>query len=161
MDGLRRRPPGHRGRSPRPRRPSGGRSASDAGDPTCPPSTVFAAYNRCRGTKDTQVRPFADHGGGHGSLGLRVSPQADPARRQPCSSWPRRHRGASVPAGQPDVKQLGPQCGCAVDRCRVLRRRLDASCGDLVECRQTGGSDRAEHRVVRSQRGVAVDDEEL
>ncbi|WUQ09431.1 acetylxylan esterase [Streptomyces sp. NBC_00250] len=37
------------------------------GDPTCPPSTVFAAYNRYRGTKDTQVWPFADHGGGHGT----------------------------------------------------------------------------------------------
>ncbi|MFF3607902.1 hypothetical protein [Streptomyces sp. NPDC002463] len=28
---------------------------------------MFAAYNRYRGTKDTQVWPFADHRGGHGT----------------------------------------------------------------------------------------------
>ncbi|MFI9122377.1 hypothetical protein ACIGW0_23800 [Streptomyces bikiniensis] len=35
--------------------------------PTCPPFTVFATYSRYRGAKDTQVWPFADHGGGHGT----------------------------------------------------------------------------------------------
>ncbi|WP_431966663.1 acetylxylan esterase [Actinacidiphila sp. bgisy160] len=32
-------------------------------DPACPPSTVFAAYNRYAGPRDITVRRFADHGG--------------------------------------------------------------------------------------------------
>ncbi|MBU4337393.1 MAG: acetylxylan esterase, partial [Actinobacteria bacterium] len=33
-------------------------------DPICPPSTVFAAYNRYAGRKDITVYPFNDHEGG-------------------------------------------------------------------------------------------------
>jgi cephalosporin-C deacetylase len=33
-------------------------------DPVCPPSTVFAAYNRYAGEKDIAVWPFGDHSGG-------------------------------------------------------------------------------------------------
>ncbi|WP_159808693.1 acetylxylan esterase [Cellulomonas citrea] len=33
-------------------------------DPICPPSTVFAAYNRYAGPKDITVYPFNDHEGG-------------------------------------------------------------------------------------------------
>jgi cephalosporin-C deacetylase len=36
-------------------------------DPICPPSTVYAAYNRYAGEKDIRVWRFADHGGGYGS----------------------------------------------------------------------------------------------
>ncbi|MFB4193703.1 acetylxylan esterase [Streptomyces carpaticus] len=36
-------------------------------DPVCPPSTVFAAYNRYAGEKDITVWPFGDHAGGRGS----------------------------------------------------------------------------------------------
>lgn len=36
-------------------------------DPVCPPSTVFAAYNRYAGPRDIRVWRFADHGGGYGS----------------------------------------------------------------------------------------------
>ncbi|MGW6935988.1 acetylxylan esterase [Lentzea sp. NPDC054927] len=37
-------------------------------DPVCPPSTVYAAFNRYAGGDRTMtVWPFADHGGGHGS----------------------------------------------------------------------------------------------
>jgi cephalosporin-C deacetylase len=37
-------------------------------DPICPPSTVYAAYNRYAGDDSTiTVWPFADHGGGYGS----------------------------------------------------------------------------------------------
>lgn len=42
-------------------------------DPVCPPSTVFASYNRYGGEKDIEVWEFADHGGGYDSQ----------ARRQP------------------------------------------------------------------------------
>lgn len=58
--------------------------------------------------------------------------------------------GVSMPAGRPDAEQFGPQYGCAVDRCRVLRGRLDSSGGGFVECGQALGADRAEHRVVRA-----------
>ncbi|GAA3851710.1 acetylxylan esterase [Streptomyces sedi] len=33
-------------------------------DPVCPPSTVYAAYNRYRGEKDITVWEFSDHAGG-------------------------------------------------------------------------------------------------
>lgn len=33
-------------------------------DPVCPPSTVFAAYNRYGGERDIEVWEFADHAGG-------------------------------------------------------------------------------------------------
>jgi cephalosporin-C deacetylase len=33
-------------------------------DGTCPPSTVFAAYNHYAGPKDITVYPFSDHEGG-------------------------------------------------------------------------------------------------
>jgi cephalosporin-C deacetylase len=37
-------------------------------DPVCPPSTVYAAFNRYAGDDRTMtVWPFADHGGGYGS----------------------------------------------------------------------------------------------
>jgi cephalosporin-C deacetylase len=36
-------------------------------DPVCPPSTVYAAYNRYGGEKDIRVWRFGDHGGGRGS----------------------------------------------------------------------------------------------
>ncbi|MFJ6793119.1 acetylxylan esterase [Streptomyces sp. NPDC091268] len=37
-------------------------------DPVCPPSTVYAAYNRYAGEDRTMtVWPFGDHGGGYGS----------------------------------------------------------------------------------------------
>lgn len=35
-------------------------------DETCPPSTVFAAYNHYAGAKDIRVYPFNDHEGGEG-----------------------------------------------------------------------------------------------
>ncbi|RLL69882.1 alpha/beta fold hydrolase [Streptomyces sp. Z26] len=58
-------------------------------DPSCPPSTVFAAYNRYAGErKDITVWEFGDHGGGRGSqpeeqlrwlheAGLGAGPGAD------------------------------------------------------------------------------------
>lgn len=61
-----------------------------------------------------------------------------------------RGRRESMPAGRPDAEELGPQHGCAVDRCRVLCGRLDSSGGGFVECCQAVGADRAEHRVVRA-----------
>jgi cephalosporin-C deacetylase len=36
-------------------------------DPVCPPSTVYAAYNRYGGQKDIRVWEFGDHGGGRAS----------------------------------------------------------------------------------------------
>ncbi|MGW4027644.1 acetylxylan esterase [Streptomyces sp. NPDC005009] len=36
-------------------------------DPVCPPSTVYAAYNRYAGPKDIRVWHYGDHGGGYGS----------------------------------------------------------------------------------------------
>ncbi|MGW7291859.1 acetylxylan esterase [Streptomyces xiamenensis] len=36
-------------------------------DPVCPPSTVFAAYNRYAGEKDITVWQFGDHAGGRAS----------------------------------------------------------------------------------------------
>ncbi|ARQ67491.1 acetylxylan esterase [Streptomyces marincola] len=36
-------------------------------DPVCPPSTVFAAYNRYAGEKDITVWEFGDHAGGRAS----------------------------------------------------------------------------------------------
>ncbi|MGP4112610.1 acetylxylan esterase [Streptomyces sp. 4N509B] len=36
-------------------------------DPVCPPSTVFAAYNRYAAPKDITVWHYGDHGGGRGS----------------------------------------------------------------------------------------------
>nr|WP_280696840.1 alpha/beta fold hydrolase [Kitasatospora sp. GP82] len=39
-------------------------------DPVCPPSTVFASYNRYGGQKDIEVWEFADHAGG-GSTQVR------------------------------------------------------------------------------------------
>lgn len=38
-------------------------------DPVCPPSTVYAAYNRYGGPRDMRVWEFGDHGGGYGSQG--------------------------------------------------------------------------------------------
>ncbi|MFE0628207.1 acetylxylan esterase [Streptomyces sp. NPDC058864] len=55
-------------------------------DPVCPPSTVFAAYNRYAGPKDITVWRFGDHGGGRDSQpyeqmlwlrGLGLDPAAD------------------------------------------------------------------------------------
>lgn len=39
-------------------------------DPICPPSTVYAAYNRYAGEKDIRVWQFGDHAGGRGSQPL-------------------------------------------------------------------------------------------
>ncbi|MFC6066658.1 acetylxylan esterase [Streptomyces ochraceiscleroticus] len=36
-------------------------------DPVCPPSTVYAAFNRYAGRAAMKVWPYADHGGGQGS----------------------------------------------------------------------------------------------
>ncbi|MFC5907387.1 acetylxylan esterase [Streptacidiphilus monticola] len=36
-------------------------------DPICPPSTVYAAYNRYAGPAEISVWRYADHGGGYGS----------------------------------------------------------------------------------------------
>ncbi|OKK13880.1 acetylxylan esterase [Streptomyces sp. CB02400] len=36
-------------------------------DPVCPPSTIYASYNRYAGLKDIRVWPYGDHGGGYGS----------------------------------------------------------------------------------------------
>ncbi len=35
-------------------------------DETCPPSTVYAAFNRYGGPKEIQEYPFNDHEGGEG-----------------------------------------------------------------------------------------------
>ncbi|UED88074.1 acetylxylan esterase [Streptomyces profundus] len=39
-------------------------------DPVCPPSTVYAAYNRYAGERDITVWEFGDHGGGRASQSL-------------------------------------------------------------------------------------------
>ncbi|RMI44139.1 acetylxylan esterase [Streptomyces triticirhizae] len=40
-------------------------------DPVCPPSTVYAAYNRYAGEKDITVWEFGDHGGGLSTQSVR------------------------------------------------------------------------------------------
>lgn len=40
-------------------------------DPSCPPSTVFAAYNRYGGPADITVWPFGDHAGGRAEQPVR------------------------------------------------------------------------------------------
>ncbi len=69
--------------------------------------------------------------------------QDPPARR---GGWP--HRSSSGPAGLPNLEQLGPQRGCAVHRCRVLRSRRDTAGGDLVERLQSSDGYGSEHCVV-------------
>lgn len=41
-------------------------------DPVCPPSTVYAAYNRLRGPRRIDVYRFAEHGGPWGAYHLQV-----------------------------------------------------------------------------------------
>lgn len=68
-------------------------------DPICPPSTVYAAYNRYAGAKDIRVRRYADHGGGYGSTprehlrwlhrtGLAPQPALTDETKEPSSDGP-------------------------------------------------------------------------
>ncbi|GAA0704046.1 hypothetical protein GCM10010193_68880 [Kitasatospora atroaurantiaca] len=67
-------------------------------DPVCPPSTVFASYNRYGGEREIEVWEFADHGGG----------QASQERRQ--LEWLRDH-GLGV-KGWASARRLRPgTCG--------------------------------------------------
>lgn len=113
---------------------------------------------RCPVPEPHDGRHFLEAGHGHGPGGPargRDPPRPDhpgwlPGRRHRSGRGFGAGRGVSMPAGRPDAEQFGPQYGCAVDRCRVLRGGLDSSGCGFVECGQALGADRAEHRVVRA-----------
>ncbi|RSM55750.1 XRE family transcriptional regulator [Actinoplanes sp. ATCC 53533] len=88
---------------------------------------------------------------------LRTSPPTAPVRaprmRVTCAG------GCS--AAERGLADLGAPGGRPVQRRGVLRRRGHTAGGDPVQGAQAGRCHAAEDRVVRAQRGVAVDQEEL